>query len=756
MTKAITKQKTKHKLKRKPCLLALGAFAAGFLCSGAKLLGNGFSLGVFAVSVSGVFSPFAILGSFFYYLVSSSLTQGFGRIISSLLIASLFPFLKKHNFFAPMVLSISSCVVMLLAGALECIASGAGSYQIAFTLTDAVICSSLTYMFLSVSEEYTVTRKLRISGADGAFCAVMFMMLVCALSSLPFPLVLGRVAATVVLLFFAKKYHSIGGAVIGVLTACGVALYDPAMSANTLVFASSGLICGAFFVFNDFAGVAALLLSSIVSLTAIGVNSDTFVMFWDIVTGTLISIVLPENVISFGRSYLSTSVSTVDLIGQTASSRLSYAARTLADVRREITVVSSRIEERLREAPPHKKVIENICTMCENYDVCHKRIATTQAAFEILEDIMLSYGQLDRSDIDSYLPHCKKRPILLRAFENAMDELDFEAAGNKGAARMRELLCQQLLSMEQLLDDMSCRVSRIREVDEPLCRRVKELFEINGCRGARVCVYTNENRRRFVEGFINGGFKSDMVRLTVKLSDAVGCDLELPSISTIGKVTRLVFTEKPDLDAEISCCQIPGDGGCCGDTVDTLTLNESERYVLLSDGMGTGELARLDSMFAVDLLSRLISSGVSVKCAGRMVNSALSVRSRDESFSTLDVLHLDLFSHRALFYKSGAAASYIIREGSIIKIRSCSFPAGILADNEPVITDMKVTAGDLLVLTSDGIDEERFMKEYETIPDGLSQCPEKLCGFIAHNFALDEGTAADDITVSVVRLCRSL
>ena len=69
---------------------------------------------------------------------------------------------------------------------------------------------------------------------------------------------------------------------------------------------------------------------------------------------------------------------------------------------------------------------------------------------------------------------------------------------------------------------------------------------------------------------------------------------------------------------------------------------------------------------------------------------------------------------------------------------------------------MKVTAGDLLVLTSDGIDEERFMKEYETIPDGLSQCPEKLCGFIAHNFALDEGTAADDITVSVVRLCRSL
>lgn len=754
MLKAPVKQKTKNKLKLRPCLLALGAFAAGFICSNTTILGSYTSLGVFAVSVSGVFSPFAIVGSFLYYIVTSTLSQGFGRLCSALLLSALFPILKKHNFYAPAVLSVSSCVIMTLVGALECIAADAGGYRVAFTLTDAVLCSCLTYCYMSVMDEYTLTKKFRLGGSGGAFCAIMFIMLTCTLTSLPFPLVLGRVTATIVLLFFAKKYHSVGGAVIGVLTSCGTALYDPSLAANTLVLASSGLITGAFFTFNDLSAIVAFLLSTLVGLTATGVNSDTFVMFWDIVAGTAVSLMLPENVISFGRSYLSTSVSTVDLIGQTASSRLGYAAKTLADVRLEITAVSSRIEERLSEKPPHKKVIDDICARCENFDVCHKH-GGVLSAFETLEDIMLSYGTLEMSDLNSFLPHCNKKPVLLASFDNAMDELEFETAGNKGAKRMRELLCEQLLSMEQLLDDMSCRVSRIREVDEPLCRRVKELFEQNGCRGARVCVYTNENRRRFVEGFVNGGFKSDVVRLTVRLSDAVGCDLELPSISTIGRVTRLVFTEKPDLEAEIACYSCACNE-LSGDTAETLTLNESERYVILSDGMGTGERARLDSMLAVNLMSRLISSGVSVRCAGRMVNSALLVKSRDESFSTLDVLHLDLFSHMAHFYKSGAAASFVFREGSVIKIKSNSFPAGILTDCEPTISDIAVTAGDVIILASDGIDESALVGGSNDIPYDLFACPEKLSEYIGRTFAFSQSDMRDDITVTAVKIGRSL
>ena len=310
--------------------------------------------------------------------------------------------------------------------------------------------------------------------------------------------------------------------------------------------------------------------------------------------------------------------------------------------------------------------------------------------------------------------------------------------------------------MEELLNDMSSRVSRIKEVDELLCERVRELFDVCGCKGARVCVYTNENRRRFVESFINGSFKSDLVRLTVRLSDIVGCDMELPSINVIGKVTRLVFTEKPELEANIATFQASCKGGeYCGDTVDTITLNESERYVILSDGMGTGERAKLDSMFTVSLVRRLISSGMSMSCAERLINSALSVKSWDESFSTLDILKLDLFSHTASFLKAGAASSFIIREGSVIKVSSNTLPAGILTKCDPDITRLRISAGDMIIVTSDGISEELIMENDEIVDRIASLSPDSASKLIGE-LAVDKcgGNVCDDITVAAVRIDR--
>ena len=336
----------------------------------------------------------------------------------------------------------------------------------------------------------------------------------------------------------------------------------------------------------------------------------------------------------------------------------------------------------------------------------------------------------------------------------AADELSFEKANDLAVTKMRELLCEQLLSMEELLNDMSSRVCRIKEVDELMCERAKELFDISGCKGARVCVYTNENHRRFVEAFVNGGFKSDLVRLTVKLSDIIGCDMELPSVNVIGKVTRLVFTEKPELEANISTFQASCRGGeYCGDTVDTVTLNESERYVILSDGMGTGERARLDSMFTVSLVRRLITSGMSMSCTERLINSALSVKSRDESFSTLDILKLDLFSHTASFLKAGAASSYIIREGSVIKITGKALPAGILTRADPDMIQQRISSGDLIIVTSDGVEEELIMKN-DGLIDKLSSSSSESAARLLGELAVSEcgGNVCDDITVAAVRI----
>ena len=732
------------------------AFSLGFFCCGAKILGSYYSLGVCVCALSGSFSPFGILGMLSYMLLSGCFYDCFAKLCSAFLAALLIPFVKKYRYFNPLVISIGCCIIMLLVNLAEAVGRGFGSYQLAFNMIDAVICGCIIFMFSSLADEYAVTKKLNISGISGFFSAVLYIVFVSALTSVPFSLDLGRIFATVVLLYFSKKYRAVGGAVIGVLTACGTALCTPSLVSNTLIMSSSGLIAGALFSLSDLAAIAAYVISTLISLTAIGVNSDTFVMFWDIIIGVVISIIIPNDFFKIGRSFFTTAKSTVDLVGETASSRLGYAAKTISEVRRDISVISVKIEDRHKPLSLSQRVEKTVCSKCECYELCRRsRECDLKNCLTILENISKSYGTVTDEDVSNFLPCCNKIPIIENAFVKAADELAFENANDVGVVRMRELLCEQLLSMEELLNDMSSRVSRIKEVDELLSQRAGELFDVSGFKGARVCVYTNENRRRFVEAFINDGYKGDLVRLTVKLSDIVGCDMEMPSINVIGRITRLVFTEKPDIEANIATFQASCMGGeYCGDTVDTVTINESERYVILSDGMGTGERARLDSLFTVSLVRRLVSSGISMSCAQRLINSALSVKSRDESFSTLDVLKLDLFSHTASFLKAGAAASYILREGSIIKISGSSLPAGILTRCDPDVISDKIAAGDMIIITSDGIDEELLMNNKELcskLSDSSPDKASKLLGELA--VENNKNHVNDDITVAAVKIC---
>ena len=755
MQKLVLSSADKPKADLKRVMKISAAFSLGFFCSGAKLLGSYFSLGVCVCALSGALSPFSILGCLSYMLLSGSFFECFAKLCSAFLVSLLIPFVKKFRYYNPIVISIGSCLVIMLVNLAEAVGRGFGGYQLAFNMIDAALCGCIIFMFSSLADEYAVTNKLNISGVSGFFAAVLYIVLICALTSVSLPLDLGRIFATVVLLYFSKKYRAIGGALIGVLTACGTALCSPSLVSNTLIMSSSGLIAGALFSLSDFTAIAAYIISALISLTAVGINSDTFVMFWDIVIGVIISILLPQDFFRTGRSLFSTAKSTVDLVGETASSRLGYAAKTISEVRRDISVISVKIEDRYKPVSLAQRVEKLVCSKCECYEICRRsRECDLKKCLTVLENITKSYGNVSDEDIVNFLPCCTKIPIVEAAFARAADELAFESANDVGVVRMRELLCEQLLSMEELLNDMSSRVSRIKEVDELLSQRAGELFDVSGFKGARVCVYTNENRRRFVEAFINDGYKSDLVRLTVRLSDIVGCDMEMPSINVIGKVTRLVFTEKPDLEANIATFQASCMGGeYCGDTVDTVTINESERYVILSDGMGTGERARLDSLFTVSLVRRLVSSGISMSCAQRLINSALSVKSRDESFSTLDVLKLDLFSHTASFLKAGAAASYILREGSIIKISGSSLPAGILTRCDPEVISDKITAGDMIIITSDGIDEELLMKNEELcckLSDSSPDKASKLLGELA--VSSNENGVNDDITVAAVKI----
>ena len=164
------------------------------------------------------------------------------------------------------------------------------------------------------------------------------------------------------------------------------------------------------------------------------------------------------------------------------------------------------------------------------------------------------------------------------------------------------------------------------------------------------------------------------------LSQELGAALALPAIRDTEGGVELTFGEKPRFCFEIGSDQRPAsDDGDCGDCCDCVGLEDGRNVIILSDGMGTGRRAAVDSAMATDLFASLICSGLSCEAALRTVNTALIAKSEDESLATLDIASLDPYSGEISFFKAGAAPCFIKRAGRTAILELPSLPAGILS-----------------------------------------------------------------------------
>lgn len=102
-----------------------------------------------------------------------------------------------------------------------------------------------------------------------------------------------------------------------------------------------------------------------------------------------------------------------------------------------------------------------------------------------------------------------------------------------------------------------------------------------------------------------------------------------PAIRDTEGGVELTFGEKPRFCFEIGSDQRPAsDDGDCGDCCDCVGLEDGRNVIILSDGMGTGRRAAVDSAMATDLFASLICSGLSCEAALRTVNTRAHSKER--------------------------------------------------------------------------------------------------------------------------------
>ena len=162
----------------------------------------------------------------------------------------------------------------------------------------------------------------------------------------------------------------------------------------------------------------------------------------------------------------------------------------------------------------------------------------------------------------------------------------------------------------------------------------------------------------------------------------------------------------------------------CGDAICRISTRDGRFFAVICDGMGTGTEAAAAADACCELLRRTLGAGICVESALEMMNSLLRC-SENECSVGLDLLSVDLINGEASVWKSGAAPTYIRRNGKIYPITSHSLPAGILKDTDSCRTDFSVAEGDVILMTSDGVSTDSaavapILRRVSVAPGGVS------------------------------------
>lgn len=143
----------------------------------------------------------------------------------------------------------------------------------------------------------------------------------------------------------------------------------------------------------------------------------------------------------------------------------------------------------------------------------------------------------------------------------------------------------------------------------------------------------------------------------------------------------------------------------CGDTVLHFETEGGKLCLLISDGMGSGEEAQRESLNAARLLEQFLRAGVEPEAALKTINAALTLRNEETgSFTTVDLLVMDIARQEAALYKYGAAPTYIKRHGAVRRLTGSALPAGLQETQSlPAPIRFPVERDTFVLMVSDGV-----------------------------------------------------
>lgn len=410
-------------------------------------------------------------------------------------------------------------------------------------------------------------------------------------------------------------------------------------------------------------------------------------------------------------------------------------------------------------------VTEKTCQTCHKKDRCwvNNFDTTYEGMREIASELSYNGRVLSANTEREWSKYCTRSGKVIDVISR---ELTFYQANQKLKKQVkdsRKLVAEQLKGVSEVMEEFALEIQRERKNHHLQEEQILEAISDFGIQLENVEIYNLEQ----------GNIDIDITLPYFK--DRGECEkLIAPMLSDILGETIAVMAE--DVESQPGICfanfrstqkyvvstgvahAAKGGGLISGDSYTTMELGAGKFAMAISDGMGNGERAKMESMETLELLQKILLSGIEEKVAIRSINSILSLRTTDEIFSTLDLAMIDLHDAKAKFLKICSTPSFLKRGDRVFKIESSNLPLGYMEGIDVDVVSEQLKAEDLLIMMSDGIFDgpknienvEFWMKR--KIKDFQTDDPQEVADLILEEVIRTRGDISDDMTVVVAKI----
>ncbi len=741
---------------------------AAFLLGRISLLGGLMPFGIalyaatLGINVNRVFISIAILAG----MLSSGATIQLYTVVTAMLLFNAINIPFKKSAGSPLRVGIIAFAGVLIPEMVLTYFQGFLLYDILKALLNGFIIFALVFVFRNVLEVLgSPTKRYSLTNEEILSIAIACALTVGGLGTWTiFSISPKNVLCIIIILIFSYRTGAGNGAAIGVIVGTLISISSNSSPIIIASYAFCGLLSGILRNMGKIGCCLGVLMGNAILTFYTNGSTEVLIYLYEIVISIAIFMVIPAKVMDvivtkFDKGLLAKGDKkgyntrirdiTVDKLN-----RFSNAFGEMAKTFDEISETKT-ITEKHDITAIFDRVADKVCKDCSLCSHCWEQnfYNTYQIMFKIVEKLD-SKGWIEQDDIPQYfIERCARVDDFVKAVNNVFELFKVDMVWRNRVGESRGLVSQQLRSMSKIISNLANELNSDICFKEDVENQIILELSKSGIRNAEAIVYEN---------------KYDKYEITLSYK---GCGGKRSCIGSIEKVVSEVVGRKM-LKEGSECGLNPKTNICTIKLVEEETfkvitgvsrISKNEKYVsgdnytfintgdgkyisALSDGMGTGHKACIQSKATISLIEQFMESGFDKDTTVKLINSILVLRSNDDSFATIDMSVVDLYEGEVEFVKVGAAPTFIKRNDFVEIIRTASLPAGILSDVEIELIHKKVGNGDFIIMLSDGI-----IDSFQNTDDSVKTVQNILQGMTSKN----PQSIADDLLEEALRNCQN-